>query len=309
MTRRFFSKTFYRIHIDGANTCIAPDATTTRGFEKTQTTASAHRHYSTVEQTTHTVSRTAQKTIKAHAAHDDLVKPMVCYRGDSRFPWKTWATGGVWAKGKGSEKFSVQLHQSCPEARQDVVSTSTNPETGRKYAIAPGLMDDRYYPTLEQFDHVDQSNMTWVTDQGYNNALWVEGGISLKQVNRSEQAYSHNARVQQRYKWEDEIAVLGGIPRTHTLAMRETKAIGEGIHKEATHQSIAYIDRRLMLGKATELGNSDEVLATVFKELFELDSDTGIAAQKNILTQIQESAATAIQRAWRHHRNTAQSST
>jgi hypothetical protein len=157
------------------------------------------------------------EAIKLYESKDSIVEDVVCYRGDSRFPWKVWEQGGFWPKKK-SDKYNVSLHQSSPTSGQSVVSTFSKEGSGNLYATSFGLVEEMFVSKIHSFEK--DTDKTWKLNKGYVYVVKVEKGISLEKVNQNIDPYSYQKMIQKRYKWENEVAVLEGIPRSAIVAAR-----------------------------------------------------------------------------------------
>ncbi len=238
-----FEESFYKIQIQSDKTLLIVTHDETNQEKRRQKKDQTHDSNFTAQYKTRSEYKEA---MRGYLESGSVVKNKLLFRGDSRFPWKVWQSGGFLPKAKESHEFSVLLHQWSPSSGQNVVSTFEEKNAGLRYATAWGLLDQLYIPKLDQF-HVDQSDKTWSFNHGYIYAVWVPEGVSLEKHTEQYDEFSIAKMYQKRYEWEKEIAVLGGLEKENILACREVeKQDPESVLSDNIYTETMYISKNLI---------------------------------------------------------------
>jgi hypothetical protein len=224
-------------------------------------------------------------SLHKYSRANSMVSNTLTYRGDSRFPWKVWKTGGFWPK-KQSNKYSVILHQWNPNAGQAIISTFSQLGKGIIFATSFGLIQEMYIQKLEQFA-IDQSEKTWERGSGYVYALWLPKGIDLHKLNKNVEKFTYAAIKQKQYSWEKEIAVLAGIPRKYILAVRkveETDGEEKNIIKQSEYTNKLYLNKHLVHKKIQHIPEQQKILFDILTNLGEME----IEMSKTLIANLKE---------------------
>ena len=270
-----FSDNFLKLSIDIENDILRKiTEEDIQNFEKnTQNSTQKNRNERLKSNFKNANENEINQEMHKYTKENSVVIDQLCYRGDSRFPWKVWSEGGFWAKGQNSHEYSVLLHQWSPSSLQDIVSTFSSLNGSQIHATSFGLVKDMYIPKLEKYN-IDQSSKTWQLNKGYVYALHIKKGVSLEKLNKNAPEYSYQKMMQKRYAWEKEVAVLGGIHKRNILAAREVITINTKSEKyKNVFTNKFFLNKKVLAADFINDNNSRRKLYDILKNLANLSQE------------------------------------